>query len=69
MNPQKIDLLKKHRAKIYGKLAIFHEAENISKEKEHYQQWYDSTKNSPVKSPIFTKVIPHKLRWTISLKR
>jgi len=24
MNPQKIDLLKKHRTKIYGKLAVFH---------------------------------------------
>jgi hypothetical protein len=58
MNPQKIDLVKKYRAKIHGKLAVFREAEMISKEKEDYNEWYDSVRNSPLKSPMFNKV-PH----------
>lgn len=56
MNPQKIDLLKKYRSKIHGKLSVFREAEEISKTKEVYNEWYDSVKNSPLKSPMFNKV-------------
>lgn len=56
MNPVKIDLLKKHRGKIHGKLSLYREAEGIIREKEEYQEWYDSTKNCPINSPIFTKV-------------
>lgn len=56
MNPQKIDLLKKYRTKIHGKLSVFREAEEICKDKEEYNEWYDSVKNSPLKSPMFNKV-------------
>lgn len=56
MNPQKIDLLKKYRTKIQGKLSAFREAEEITRDKQHYNGWYDSVKNSPLKSPMFNKV-------------
>jgi hypothetical protein len=62
MNPQKIDLLKKYRNKINGKLSVFREAEQISREKEEYNDWYDASRNSPLHSPIFNKVAPPPCR-------
>lgn len=69
MNPQKIDLLKKYRSKIHGKLSVFREAEEISKTKEVYNEWYDSVKNSPLKSPMFNKVHISISRWSICLRK
>ncbi len=59
MSPQKIDLMRKYRTKIHGKLSVFREAEQIYREKNEYKEWYDSVKNSPLKSPMFNKVFPY----------
>jgi hypothetical protein len=69
MNPQKIDLLKKYRTKIHGKLSVFREAEQISREKEDYNDWYDASRNSPLKSPMFNKVPPPPRRWSTCSRR
>jgi hypothetical protein len=57
MSPEKIDLMKKYRSKIYGKLSMFREAESIRKGKTDYYEWYDATRNNPMQSPVFTKVV------------
>lgn len=37
MSPQKIDLMRKYRTKIHGKLSVFREAEEIYREKNEYK--------------------------------
>lgn len=53
---QTVSIEKAHRRKINLKLELMVEAEQITNNKEQYQRWYDSNKNSSTSSPIFKKV-------------
>ena len=47
---------KKYNNHISMKLSLFHEAKAIRAYKHSYQQWYDTNKNSPTHSPIYSRV-------------
>jgi hypothetical protein len=47
---------KKYHRHINMRLSLLNEAKAIEAYKSSYQQWYDTSKNSPTHSPIYSRV-------------